>query len=205
MKKIFNPILVLLLFGSLSYAAWWHFEFDHILTGKIVNSEGVIFETRNKVIAKGRGTLEIIEYAFEYNGKYYFGQKQIGNSHKWQFLGNTVNIEFEKNNPQKSNITKFNNNFRKNVEHTLYSNTDLGYCQMKKTNNIIDYKEFGKKGIILHELIGISSKIGDTLVIRPIRNNQDNPRFESKKYLFLIGENEKMKLKDIENGWVLKE
>jgi len=195
MNKTYTWTFAIILFFGFFIFAWNDYEIPFSPLTETAETKGKISNIKFVPVEGGHGFLQKVTYYYQIGDKRYSDIKKIGRKYKMQHVGNRVLIEYSTENPEKTKIIGFYNDYKNEVDEVFYSYFKTGYYQITLLNGLFNEFEYGKKGIVISENKGEYLREKDTLIL-----NYFNQDIENKKLSISSIENEKTELTELKTG-----
>ena len=145
-----------------------------LFSGKKKNTKAIITKTKISYGLKGRGYVQYLNFYFITGGELIYGYKKTKIKEPWQYIGNSINIEYSEKKPLVNKILEFNNEYgSSNMESFLNVKKD-GYSQISFNNGVFFYEN--SNGVELKKIVGTFEKFKDSIFLYDFFGKKNKPR-----------------------------
>jgi len=148
-------------------------------SGEKENTKAIITKTKISYGLKGRGYVQYLNFYFVSNGELIYGYKKTKIKDSWQYIGNSINIEYSVKKPLVNKILEFNNEFdSSNMESFMNVKKD-GYSQISFNNGVFFYED--SNGVELKKTVGTFEKFKDSIFLYDFYGKKNKLKFIKKE------------------------
>jgi|TARA_B110000091_G_C13560623_1_gene368343 hypothetical protein len=150
-----------------------------LFSGKKKNTKAIITKTKISYGLKGRGYVQYLNFYFITGGELIYGYKKTKIKEPWQYIGNSINIEYSEKKPLVNKILEFNNEYgSSNMESFLNVKKD-GYSQISFNNGVFFYEN--SNGVELKKIVGTFEKFKDSIFLYDFFGKKNKLKFIKKE------------------------
>jgi hypothetical protein len=162
-----------------------------LFSGEKKQSEAIITKTKVSYGLKGRGYCQYLNFYFVNNGKLIYGYKKTKVGDPWQYIGNSIKIEYSAKKPLVNQILQFRNQYNSSNMESFLKVKKEGYSQISLNNGVFRYGDYREKGVKLEELIGIYKESNDSIFLFDFLGEKNDMKFiKTKKGIINLLNNE---------------
>lgn len=182
MKNNIRWIFIVIFFAGLTMLVTRNFRDPKPLFGKTVTTTGQIIDITRAYGPRGFIEMQKALIAYQTGGKHYTFQKIIQKYDK-QFIGDKVSLEVSIRNPERYKILGIESVYNNKLENVFWAAKPNGYDEIRLTNFIYRFREYGPNGEIQNEQFGSCKMSHDTLAVTLFTHQQQEDADTTKLYM----------------------
>lgn len=179
------------------YVGWNGFEFPKVILGKTDITTGKILDTYHKWGVRGGGSYQRLKFVYSVNDSVYFSFTTVGKKYGRQNIGNRVKIKYSLQNPEKSKVEAFYNDYQNSNEEKFHTNENIGFSEISLINGLYKFVKYGEQGKVIFEKRGEYKIQNDSLMLVSFDKR-------TKNYYQIVGSGEDQNLTDYQTKMTFK-
>ena len=136
-----------------------------LFSGKKSQAKAIITKTKVSYGLAGRGYCQYLNFYFVNNEEFIYGYKKTKVGDPWQYVGNSIIIEYSVKKPLVNQILEFNNESNSPNIKSFIKVKKEGYSQITFQNGVYFYNDNGKEGLVLEKQVGTYQEKKDSIFL----------------------------------------